>query len=198
MCYCQNPKCRVALQLDANDAYWWCDNASYKIVCKKCGHRFDTKIDYLTYINQDLYSEPAFYTDGVRKRMLSAYVKTSQCLNEYHEQRQNFAQVILAAGMPDDTALCRAYADVLLDNLNASRERFGTHSLEFIMAATYALDYLALIKNRSADWKNDPEEYAALQLFDLGEMKNAFGILSSQTKEVFDNYVKEYLEIGSA
>lgn len=135
--------------------------------------------------------DQSFYSDDMRKRMLEHYAKASECLNEFHEQRQNFAQIILATGVPDNKQMCRSYADVTLDNLNASRERFGTHSMEFVMAATYVLDFLMVIKDRADAWSDDPEEYAALQLVDLREIRRSFNTLSTRTKEVFDGYISE-------
>lgn len=133
---------------------------------------------------------PSFYTDDFRRQMLENYRKASTCLSEYHEHRQNFAQIILAADIPNDTSLCQSFADVILDNLNASRERFGSKSLEFMMAATYVLDFLAVTKERRHEWK-DQAELNSLRLFDLQEITNSFSILSQRTRIVFQKYLEQ-------
>lgn len=192
LCFCQNSKCRQPLDMDESEKLWWCTKTNSKIICSKCGHTFDQLVPYLKVIDRNIYANPDFYEDSFRKEMLINYEKTSQCLSEYHEHRQNFAQIILASGLPEDKTLYRQFADILLDNLNASRKRFGAYSLEFVMASTYVLDFLAKINECQSEWE-DREEYEALKLFDLKEIINAFTILSERTRTMFHQYLIQYI-----
>lgn len=192
LCYCQNSNCRQPLDLDESQKLWWCTNTKSKIICAKCGHEFDQQVAYLKMINRNIYANPKFNEDSFRKEMLINYEKASQCLSEYHEHRQSFAQIILASGSPQDKSLYRQFSDIILDNLNASRTRFGVYSLEFVMASTYVLDFLAIIKDCQSEWE-DKEEYEALRLFDLKEIIGAYSILSDRTRAVFEQYLAQYI-----
>lgn len=193
VCFCQNSNCRQPLHLmDDWKQSWWRRKTKSDIICSKCGHTFDSQVPYLKMIDWNIYANPAFYEDSFRKEMLINYGEASQCLSECHEHRINFGQMILVSGLPEDIALYRQFGDIVLDNLNASRRQFGALSLEFVMASTHVLDFLAKIKDRQSEWE-DREEYEALRLFDLREIVNAFSILSERTRAVFEQYLVKYI-----
>lgn len=100
--------------------------------------------------------------------------------------------MIMLSGAPEDRSLLGRFGDVALDNLNAARERFGTYSLEFVMAATYVLDFIAAIKDRASEWE-DQDEFEALCLFDFKEIRDAFTILSGNTRDIFEEYYKSFV-----
>lgn len=173
-----------------NEKEWSSKSNSTK--CPDCELVFNTNLPCLTFIQRNLLLNPSFFTDNLRDPMLKHYAEAAELLNEYHEKRQNFAQIILRSGTPKNKLLCRPYADVALDNLNATRERFGTYSYEFVTAATYVLDFLALMKDRESQWTDDEAEYEALQIFDMDEIRDSFSILSARTKRIFDQYLNAY------
>ena len=88
-----------------------------------------------------------------------------------------------------ERALYKRFAKVALDNLNTSRERYGTYSLEFVMAATYVLDVIADAKESKRKPKDRSTNQNIKTLFDLDEIIDSFRILSATTRKIFMEYI---------
>lgn len=80
------------------------------------------------------------------------------------------------------------------------RERFGQYSLEMIIAITYAMNILQMMKELDKEQKS-PETLQIIKkirnIFDITKIKKSFTILSSEgMQEIFKSAIEKNFESG--
>lgn len=75
---------------------------------------------------------------------------------------------------------------VAINLLEARESKFGIHSIEFIIAATYLLDLMAIQRQYNLKVEKAPPR--------LPSIKESFMILSADTRNTLNQYIAQYIE----
>lgn len=87
-------------------------------------------------------------------------------------------------------------AYVAADYFRLTQDRFGIHSMEFVMASSYALTILEMIENGNIDENVDTKQIT--KLLNKKRMIESWSILSKNTASIFQNYLQDIERINSS
>lgn len=208
---CQNVQCRgVCVQLPANYSnYWWrkLTTKPPQIHCTKCRQKFtfDWYFKFVAIIQMlyDNNEQNDGDTDTDPYKIYDIYQMSLPLMSPNHEQKVDMLRNLLSYGIPITATkeYSQTFAKKLLklsnDLLKICEHRYGHMSLEYICAATYLLDLLAIRKQCQRANGNNVRRTTITNSYepdyDLDAIIAATDILSDSSKSIFVNYIKEFI-----
>lgn len=207
---CQNVQCRATIRLpESYENFWWrkLTTKPPPIQCNKCRQKFtfDWYYKFVAIIQMLLENDQNSDIDTDPYKIYDIYQMSVPFMSTNHDQKVDMLRNLLSYGIPISSTkeYSKTFAKKLLklsnDLLKICENRFGHMSLEYICAATYLLDLLAIHKqNQRLTTKNvvrttitttniyEPD-------YDLDGIIAALDILSNSSKSIFVNYIKEFI-----
>lgn len=81
-------------------------------------------------------------------------------------------------------------AYVVVEHFLATRERYGIYSMEFVMATTYALKIIELVRTYDCTTSDGSEKLKILKILNMKQMAKAWSTLPKTTQNYFKNCVQ--------
>lgn len=191
---CQNAECRTVMPGKFPN-HWWrkLTTKPPQMVCTKCRKHFSFEWYFkFVAIVQALIDTADDDTDPYK--VYDIYQTSVPFMSEYHEQKVDMLRNLLSYGIPITatkeygTTFAKKLLKLANDLVRICEYRFGHMSLEYICAATFLLDLLAIRKQSHRNVANAYEPD-----YDLDAVIAATDILSESSKSVFVNYIKEFI-----
>ncbi|XP_037049324.1 SET and MYND domain-containing protein 4-like [Bradysia coprophila] len=210
--YCTDLECNVFVELDSIiDTRWWyymdepayCDEIGDRFICAECGDLLPInpemmkKFERAALGNIEKRGYSFHSTDNyiVTKNLLDLYFKATKCLGKYHELKARLSHMVLGYCILDsDVKLFPRLAYVTMESLVNREERYGTLSLEFILASTYALSILKMASRIEKTNTLQPmarDITKIRRILNLSQIEKSICILPESLQTVFRNIIRD-------
>lgn len=193
---CQAGKCGEKIPENIINSGWWRhedeQNPPMPVHCPKCSSKMN--FEWYRQINNSLMSfrMPCTKLESRFMDVFNLYQKAKKFLSQHHEMKEYMAIRILETFAEPTVLNSGRYFDnlykIAVEHAEIKINRYGVKSFEYVLAATYMLDIVAVKKT-----KNLP----AIPM-DAKNMFSAITILSEETKSFFQNYVTDNIKQSSA